>query len=344
MSRNETILTVEVLSQHEVMIARLPVGTERSGVLNMAVRALILMLLSIGMASQAAASGPNGAQQKGAEAFLAAVASGNPQAVAQELNPDELASLRSRLLTLLHAEDIRSDNTYRSRLFGPGRSLADVNSMTAERFWAALSERLRLRAREFQKFDWLAAIPDGKIVYVIGKGIPAKDRGGVPVVVTVALMQYGAQWRASIPSEIEAQIDDLLEGRIAAPPAPAPGAGSAAAPAPAAQPLAPGISELLARAEASLAAVKCEEYYDQFMSPNFNHATSHSARKTLINACTNNENTRETMITTLRIVQELQPKYEMGGARAIYDVSGQGLPYERFVLERDKDMRWYIAE
>jgi hypothetical protein len=25
-------------------------------------------------------------------------------------------------------------------------------------------------------------------------------------------------------------------------------------------------------------------------------------------------------------------------------VSGQGLPYTRFVLERDKDMRWYIAE
>jgi hypothetical protein len=80
------------------------------------------------------------------------------------------------------------------------------------------------------------------------------------------------------------------------------------------------------------------------MSPNFNHATSHSAKKTLINACSNNENTRETMITTLRIVQELSPKYEMGGARAVYDVSGQGLPYERFVLERDKDMRWYIAE
>ena len=110
-----------------------------------------------------------------------------------------------------------------------------------------------------------------------------------------------------------------------------------------AAPLAAGISELLARAEASLAAGHCEEYYDQFMSPNFNHATSRSARKTLINSCTNNENTRETMITTLRIVQELTPKYDMGGARAIYDVSGQGLPYERFVLEREKD-RWYIAE
>ena len=50
------------------------------------------------------------------------------------------------------------------------------------------------------------------------------------------------------------------------------------------------------------------------------------------------------MITTLRVVQELSPKYDLGGSRAIYDVSGQGLPYERFVLERDKDMRWYIAE
>jgi len=50
------------------------------------------------------------------------------------------------------------------------------------------------------------------------------------------------------------------------------------------------------------------------------------------------------MITTLRVVQELTPRYDMGGTRAIYDVSGQGLPYERFVLERDKDMRWYIAE
>ena len=50
------------------------------------------------------------------------------------------------------------------------------------------------------------------------------------------------------------------------------------------------------------------------------------------------------MITTLRVVQELSPKYDLDGSRAIYDVSGQGLPYERFVLERGKDMRWYIAE
>ena len=189
----------------------------------------------------------------------------------------------------------------------------------------------------------LAAIPDGKKVYLVGRGVPPKENGSVKVMVMVALMQYGSQWRAAIPSEIEAQLDDLLEGRTS---------GAAAAPASAvastspasSQPLAPGISELLVKAETALVENRCTDYYDQYMSPNFNKATSRSARKTLINACTNDESTRETMITTLRIVQELKPRYDGGGTRAIYDVSGQGLPYERFVLERGNDMRWYIAE
>jgi hypothetical protein len=310
----------------------------------MPVRALFFMVLAALACFPAQAAGPSGAQERGAEAFLAAVASGSAQAIAQELHPDELEKLRSRLLTLLRAENSRSDNTYRSRLFGPGRSLADLERMTAVGFYAALSDRLRLRARVYQKYDWLAAVPDGKIIYLVGKGEPPKDRGSVKVTVTVALMQYGAQWRAVIPSEIEAQIDDLLEARVAAAPGPSPGAGATSAAPAAAVPLAPGISELLARAEASLAEAKCEEYYNEFMSPNFNKATSKSARKTLITACTNSESTRETMITTLRVVQELKPRYDMGGSRAIYDVSGQGLPYDRFVLERDKNMRWYIAE
>jgi hypothetical protein len=284
-------------------------------------------------------AGPSNAQEKGAEAFIAAVAGGNAQTIAQEIHPDELEKLRGRLLTLLRAEASRSDNTYRSRLFGPGRSLADLETMTAVRFYAALSDRLRLRARQFQKFDWLAAVPSDKVVYLMGFGIPPKERGAVKVAVTVGLMQYGSLWKAAIPTEIEAQLDDLLEGRAAPGVAPA-----AAAATPAKQPLAPGISELLARAEASIAAGNCQEYYDEFMSPNFNRATSRSARKTLVTACTNNESTRETMITTLRIVQELTPRYDQGGARALFDVSGQGLPYERFVLERDKDNRWYIAE
>ena len=88
--------------------------------------ALIFISLAIGAAAPAFASGPNSAQERGAEAFLNAVATGNPQAVAQELHPDELESLRSKLLTLLRAENLRNDGTYRSRLFGQGRALRDV--------------------------------------------------------------------------------------------------------------------------------------------------------------------------------------------------------------------------
>jgi hypothetical protein len=310
----------------------------------MRVRALIFTVLLACGCLPAFAAGPNGAQQRGAEAFLAALAGGNVMAVAQELHPDEVEKLRTRLLTLFRAEASRSDNTYRSRLFGPGRTLAELESMTPVRFYAALSDRVRFRAREYQKVDWLAAIPDGKVVYLVGKGEQPKERGSVKVLVTVAVAQYGAQWRAIVPSEVEAQLDDLIEGRVAAAPPPSGGAPGRSLVEERPAPLSPGISELLARAEASLAAGHCEEYYSQFMSPNFNKATSKSAKKTLITACTNNENTRETMITTLRVVQELSPKYDLGGSRAIYDVSGQGLPYERFVLERDKDMHWYIAE
>src|SRR5262249_25573139 len=150
--------------------------------------------------------------------------SGNAQAVAQELHPEELEKLRTRLLTLLRAENSRSDSTYRNRLFGPGRSLNELESMTAVRFYTVLSDRLRIRAREYQSFDWLAVVPDGKIVYLIGKGQPPKERGAVKVTVTVALAQYGAQWRAIVPSEIEAQIDDLIEGRTASQFAAGPGA------------------------------------------------------------------------------------------------------------------------
>lgn len=304
----------------------------------MSLRGLIFAL-SLTVSAVASAAGPSGAQQRGAEQFLAAVASGNFQAVAQELHPDELGKLRTRLLELLRAEASRSDSTYRARLFGPGRSLAELESMTPVRFYSALSERLRLRGRVYEDYTWLAAVPDGKIVYLVGRGEQPKGRGSVQVTVMVALMQYGAQWRAVVPSEVEAQIDDLIEGRATA----GPGQGGVTAVVVPKAPLAPGISELLARAEASIAAGHCEEYYTEFMSPNFQKATSRTARKTLITACTNSENTRETMITTLRIVQELTPRYDLGGTRAVYDVSGQGLPYDRFVLERERD-RWYIAE
>src|ERR1700732_4311372 len=48
--------------------------------------------------------------------FLSAVASGDPQAVAFTIHPDDLQALRLRMLTLLREEAKRGDGTIRSRL------------------------------------------------------------------------------------------------------------------------------------------------------------------------------------------------------------------------------------
>jgi hypothetical protein len=79
------------------------------------------------------------------------------------------------------------------------------------------------------------------------------------------------------------------------------------------------------------------------MSPNFRKVTSRKALDTLVKSCNGSIGTRETLLTALRIVRKSRPRYEYEGARAVYDLSGQGLPFDSFALERI-DEHWYIAE
>jgi hypothetical protein len=39
----------------------------------------------------------------------------------------------------------------------------------------------------------------------------------------------------------------------------------------------------------------------------------------------------------------LEPRYESESQRAVYDLAGQGLPFQTFSLEQ-VDKHWYIAE
>jgi hypothetical protein len=39
----------------------------------------------------------------------------------------------------------------------------------------------------------------------------------------------------------------------------------------------------------------------------------------------------------------MEPHYEYEGQRAVFDLKGQGLPFDEFVLEQ-VDKRWYVAE
>jgi hypothetical protein len=289
------------------------------------------------------ATGVSMSQKNAALEFLQAVASGDPEAVAFAIHPDDLRALRLRILTLLHNEAQRGDSTVRNRLFGPARPLDEIEHLTDTGFYASLADRLYLPGREFDGGEGIASIAekDGKVEVVI-RGRQPRDRGKVQVVNVVTLKPFGKDWKAALPTEIEAQIDDLIEGRhgtsaAARTPAALRGGGRSTAPAQ------PGIIELLSTSEKLLSEGKCDVYYGKQMSPNFRRVTGKKALAALVTACQNSLGTREMLLATLHIVQGLEPRYEYEGQRATYDLSGQGLPFDHFVLEQ-VDKHWYVAE
>lgn len=306
--------------------------------------AIFCLLLMPCLAS--AAEKPNGAQKRAVSEYLDAVASGSPQAVAYAIHPADLEALRTRILTQLREEAGRDDATIRSRLFGRGRQLADIERLTPLDFYASLADKLYLFGREYKDADWLAAIPDKDgVVEVVVRGKQDKDHGKIGVVNVVSIRPYGKDWKATLPTEIEAQVDDLIHARRniyaglpqpgVRPPRRVTAGGDSGLP--------PGINELLDNASKALAAPNCEDYYQKYMSPNFRKVTSKRALADLIEACKNSFGTREMLVATVHIVRDLVPRFEYEGRRAVYDVSGQGLPFDRFVLEQ-VDKTWYIAE
>jgi hypothetical protein len=282
-----------------------------------------------------------GSQRAAVEEFLAARATGNTQELAGALHPSELEELRTRILNLLHEEARHGDSTVRSRLFGQAMPIASIERLTPSDFFAAIATRLSLPGRPYERVHALAAVPgrNGN-VHAIVEAVQPKERGSkVEVVELVTLRPYGKDWKAAIPEELEAQIDDLIHARssVALAPAASPAAlaGGVATP--------PGITELLNSAEQSLSAGKCDEYYKQRMSESFRRVTSKKALEMLINSCQNNAGMREMLLATLRIVRGEQPRFEYDGQRAVYDLKGQGLPFDTFTLEQ-VDRHWYIAE
>jgi len=277
--------------------------------------------------------------------FLSAVASGDPQAVAFTIHPDDLQALRLRILTLLRDEAKQGDGTIRSRLFGQGMPLDEIERLTNTGLYATLSYKFYLTGREYTEVEGLAAIADkGDQVHIVVRGRQPRDHGKVRVVNVVTVKPYGKDWKATLPSEIEAQIDDLIEGRhiaLASRLSPAQPFGRGAAGTTVAA--LPAIVELLKTAQESLDAGRCDDYYGKQMSPNFRRVTGKKALEALVVSCQNSMGTRQLLLSTLHILRGLEPRYENESQRAVYDLSGQGLPFQTFSLEL-VDKRWYIAE
>jgi hypothetical protein len=103
------------------------------------------------------------------------------------------------------------------------------------------------------------------------------------------------------------------------------------------------VLELLQAAEENLRASRCEDYYSKQMSPNFRRTTAPKALRTLVQACESRAEVRERLLTAMRLARQVTPRLEYAGTRAVYDLRGQGLPFDALVLELF-DKQWYIAE
>lgn len=350
--------------------------------------ALLALLCAAGGAR---ADDVSGAQRRAAEEYLAALASGSTQAIGYAIHPSELDRLRITMVQRLRSEAAQGGSTQRTRLFGAAMPLAEIEKLTSLTFFQAVARRLAWRGRNYESVKGLAAVRDGaEHVQVLVKGRPPKDRGTIEVTELVTLLPYGKEWKAALPADAEAQLDDLLAGRgvearagagvgggasggvgggggigpggtaaagAAGGGATAAGASGAAAdrargavgPAGAATGdgevarNTPEILAMLGAAEQSLVEGHCDDYYKQALSPTFRKTLSGRMIDTLIASCRNSIANREMLIAALRIVRKLPPRYEYDGTRATYDVAGQGLPYDRFVLEQI-ERRWYVAE
>src|SRR6266853_3859870 len=212
-------------------------------------------------------------QKDAALEYLQALASGDPEAIASTIHPDDLRALRQRILTLLRDEAKRNDSTIRGRLFGPAKPLDEIEHLTDTGFYATLSDRLFLPGRDYDYVDGVASVAekDGK-VDVLVRGRQPRERGKVQVLSVVTLKPYGTDWKAALPSEIEAQIEDVIDGRrstaaVTRTPAALRGGTRGTLPAQ------PGIVELLSTSEKLLSAGNCDDYYGKQMSPNFRRVT-----------------------------------------------------------------------
>lgn len=254
--------------------------------------------------------------------------------VAYAIHPDELARVRKLALDAIESEAKDNSSEIRSRLFGVAVSVEDVRRMTPHNVMSLLVKRFLVAPRVMKKTRVVGKIKDDKLEQVVVRGWADEKGKGPSSVLLVTLMPYGKQWAAVVPSELEEKIEAAIAGANV-------GAREVADSRVAA--LDPAIAKLLDSGIAALKDGRCSEYYNDIMSPSFRKATSPAAVKTLIAGCEKNATMRDRTRQTLEIARTLRPRYEYENTRAVFDMSGQGLPFDRFVVEKI-DKKWYIAE
>ena len=310
---------------------------------------LLVIVFFATFGSLGRAESVTGAQRQAASDYLLAVSRNDPQAIANAIHPAELDRLRFGVLQKLREESTRGGNAIRERLFGGAMPLADIERLTSVNFFRAVARRWSPTVRAHETLDGLSATRDGERVHVLVKQRPSKDGGRIETLEVVTLMAYGREWRAALPPEFEALVDDLVSGRQLRAVVAQSGSMTDAPPAASrSSPQAPErnpseIVSMLEAAEKALVDGRCDRYYKEFLTPGLQRSLAGRTMDSLISSCRRSMASRELLIAALRIVKRTPATIDNGGNRAVYDVTGQGLPFDRYVLERVEG-RWYVAE
>jgi hypothetical protein len=290
------------------------------------------LILALCMVAASASAAP--ADDEFATGFAEAWSREAWDAVAYAIHPDELARVRKLALDAVEAESKDGAKDVRARLFGAAVSVDEIRRMTPHTMMGILVKRFLIAPRAMKKTRVVGKIKDDKLEQIVVRGWTDEKGKGASSVVLVTLIPYGKQWAAAVPSELEEKIEAAIAGADVG--ARDVGDSHVAA-------LDPGIAKILDAGIAALKDGRCSEYYNGLMSPSFRKATSPSAVKTLIAQCEKNASMRDKTRMTLEIARNLKPRYEYDNTRAVFDMSGQGLPFDRFVVEQ-LDKKWYIAE
>ncbi|MFO1468765.1 MAG: hypothetical protein U1F35_20350 [Steroidobacteraceae bacterium] len=275
--------------------------------------------------------------EKTAEAIVQLTTAGGPSAAVILYEPAEVQRLRDKVLLAAQRESESGRKQIRAALFGAGPSLDDVQRMTPENLLLAILAKLPARTAKYDEFKALGSVKEGEMLHIVVRASLTKVERlkRRTIVQVVTLLPSGKEWRAAIPSGIESYVDVVL--------AAAPDDAPAAVPAPAPAAKDPAASALLARGIELLTKGNCLTYFLDVMEPGFSKTMSQKAFDAIVRGCELNDRTREKFRMGLELSQAREPRVENGGLKQVYDLTGEGLPYDKLTLVKI-DGRWYVAE
>jgi len=298
--------------------------------------AALLMLALVVVSSTAHAL--SGQQRKLIESYLKAASDGDRAGVVSMLHGGDVERFRTEVMKALDSEQGQGRSVLRDKLFGSASSLDELRRLTPPNFVLAMTRRLNFPSVPAKSIDPIGEIEeDSNTVHVVVRAWPEEKKKGASRLTLVTLRKLADKnWGLAIPDAFQAQVDAALHGGPVS-------AGAAATPAAPASTNSPEILQLIDNGTKLLSDGNCASYYTVAVSPSFRASKSDKAIKTLIQQCERSVDFREMYAAALAVARRSAPQMSADGKRAVYDLKGQGLPFETFTLERVED-RWFIAD